>query len=44
MKSISKLVLLTVLTCACTSQGNHNLTGEISGLSNDTILVIKSAL
>ncbi|WP_294453472.1 AhpC/TSA family protein [uncultured Bacteroides sp.] len=42
MKAISKLVLLTVLTCACTSQGNHNLTGEISGLSNDTILVIKS--
>ena len=42
MKSISKLVLLTVLTCACTSKGNYNLTGKISGLSNDTILVIKS--
>ena len=42
MKAISKLALFTVLTCACTNQGNYNLTGEISGLNNDTILVIKS--
>lgn len=39
MKNKSKLALLAMLTCACTNQSNYNVTGEISGLGSDTILV-----
>lgn len=42
MKNKSKLVLLSLLVCGCTNQSNYNLTGEINGTKNDTILVIKS--
>ena len=42
MKNKNKLALLAMLTCACTNQNNYNLTGEISGIKNDTILIIKS--
>ncbi|WP_300763596.1 TlpA disulfide reductase family protein [uncultured Bacteroides sp.] len=39
MKNKSKLTLLAMLTCACTNQNSYNLTGEISGLKNDSIIV-----
>lgn len=39
MKNKSKLALLAMLTCACTNQSNYNLTGEISGINNDSIIV-----
>lgn len=42
MKNKNKLALLAMLTCACTNQNNYNLRGEISGIKNDTILIIKS--
>lgn len=42
MKNKSKLVLLSLFVCGCTNQSNYNLTGEINGTKNDTILVIKS--
>lgn len=39
MKNISKLALLPLLACACSNESNYNITGEINGIQNDTILV-----
>lgn len=39
MRNFSKLALIALVASACTSQNGSKLTGEITGLTNDTVLV-----
>lgn len=39
ISKLSKLSLLVLAASACSSPNGHNLTGEIKGLGNDTILI-----
>ena len=39
MKNLSTLAVMGLLAVSCTSQSNYNVSGEISGLENDTILI-----